>query len=167
MEKTNSLYNITSKFIELFDNVEEGVITDEEAQEMGSQLALELQNKSISIIAYEKTLEAKEEAIKNEIERLKELKERVSKKIDKFKNYVKDNMETLELSKIETDIGTITVTKNPASVEIYDEALIPEGFKVEKVTVAVDKTAIKEALKSGQTVAGAKLVDDKTSLRIK
>lgn len=167
MEKTNSLYNITSKFIELFDNVEEGVITDEEAQEMGSQLALELQNKSISIIAYEKTLEAKEEAIKNEIERLKELKDRVSKKIDKFKNYVKDNMETLELSKIETDIGTITVTKNPASVEIYDEALIPEGFKVEKVTVAVDKTAIKEALKSGQTVAGAKLVDDKTSLRIK
>lgn len=167
MEKGISLYNITSKFIELFNNAEEELITPEELQIMGNELALELKNKSTSIVAYDRTLEAQENAIDVELERLKLMKDRISKRREKFKNYVKENMETLELQKIETELGTISIAKIPASVEVYDESLVPAEYKKEKVTISVDKTKIKEALKQGQNVQGAKLVEDKTTLRIR
>ena len=167
MEKGISLYNITSKFIELFNNAEEELITPEELETMGNELALELKNKSTSIVAFDRTLEAQENAINVELERLKLMKDRISKRREKFKNYVKENMETLELQKIETELGTISIAKNPASVEIYDESLVPAEYKKEKVTIIVDKTKIKEALKNGENVKGAKLIEDKTSLRIK
>lgn len=76
-------------------------------------------------------------------------------------------MQDLGLEKIQTELGTLVVTKNPASVEITDENLIPTEYIKEKVTKSVDKTAIKNAIKNGQEVQGAILIEDKTSLRIK
>lgn len=167
MEKGISLYNITNKFIDLFEKAENQELTQEEIAEQGNDLALALQNKSTNIIAYSKQLDLTSEAIKAEIERLTALKKVVDNRNDKFKEYVKENMQRLDLQKIETSLGTIAVAKNPASVEIYDETLITDEYMKEKVTVTVDKTAIKEALKNGKKVLGARLVEDKTSLRIK
>lgn len=107
------------------------------------------------------------EAIKNEIDRLTAMKKTVDNRIDKFKEYVKENMERLDISKIDTELGTLSVSKNPISVEIYDEALITDEYRKERVTVAIDKTAIKNDLKAGKKVEGARLIEDKTSLRIK
>ena len=76
-------------------------------------------------------------------------------------------MQDLNLEKIQTELGTLTIAKNPVSVEIYDETLIADEYKKEKVTVSIDKTAIKNAIKNGKDVQGARLVEDKTSLRIK
>ena len=47
-----SLYNIPNKFAELMDKVQNGEITEEEYNELGEELALELQNKSANIIGY-------------------------------------------------------------------------------------------------------------------
>ena len=104
------------------------------------------------------------EAIKTEIERLTVMKKAIDSKIDKFKEYVKVNMQDLNLEKIQTELGTLTIAKNPVSVEIYDETLIADEYKKEKVTVSIDKTAIKNAIKSGKDVQGARLIEDKTSL---
>lgn len=95
------------------------------------------------------------------------MKKAIDNKNAKFKEYVKQNMEELELQKIDTELGTLSIAKNPASVEIYDESMIADEYKKEKVTVTIDKTAIKNAIKEGKEVEGARLVEDKTSLRIK
>lgn len=47
-----SLYNITNKFVELMDKAQEGELSEEEYNELGNELALELQNKSSNIIGY-------------------------------------------------------------------------------------------------------------------
>ena len=47
-----SLYNITNKFVDLMDKAQEGELTEEEYNELGNELALELQNKSSNIIGY-------------------------------------------------------------------------------------------------------------------
>lgn len=167
MDKKVSLYNISSRFLDLFEKAEEGELTQEEIQEQGQALALELKNKSVSVVGYTRTLEAQENALNDEIERLTELKKRVSKRKESFKGYVKTCMENLGLQKIETAIGTISIAKNPKSVEIYDESLVDEKFKKQKVTITVDKTAIKAALENGENVQGVKLIEDKTTLRIK
>ena len=54
------------------------------------------------------------------------------------------------------------------SVEIENEDEIPSEFKQEIVTTKIDKTAIKNHFKeTGEIVAGTRIVNDKTSLRIK
>lgn len=162
-----SLYNITNSFITLFEKAENEELTQEEIQEQGNELALALKNKSTSIIGYVRNLDLTSEAIKNEIDRLTIMKKAIDNKSAKFKEYVKQNMEELELQKIDTELGTLSIAKNPASVEIYDENMISDEYKKEKVTVTIDKTAIKNALKDGKEVQGARLIEDKTSLRIK
>ena len=162
-----SLYNITNSFITLFEKAENEELTQEEIQEQGNELALALKNKSTSIIGYVRNLDLTSEAIKNEIDRLTIMKKAIDNKNTKFKEYVKENMERLDLPKIDTELGTLSIAKNPASVEIFDETLISDEYKKEKVTVSIDKTSIKNALKAGKNVQGARLVEDKTSLRIK
>ena len=49
-----------------------------------------------------------------------------------------------------------------------NENEIPEIFKQQIVTVKIDKTAIKNHFKeTGELIPGARIIDDKTSLRIK
>ena len=75
------------------------------------------------------------------------LKKAESNSIDKFKQYVKENMEKLGIQKLETEIGKMSITKNPLSVEIQNEDEIPAEFKQEVVTTKIDKTAIKNYFK--------------------
>lgn len=163
-----TLYNITNKFAELMDRAENGELTEEEYNKLGEELALELQNKSSNIIGYVRNSELLIEAMKAEEKRISDMRKAGEIKIEKFKQYVKDNMERLGLDKIPTELGTLSIAKNPMSVEIEDETAVPEKFKTIIQTVKVDKTAIKNHFKeTGEVVAGVQIVDDKTSLRIK
>jgi len=63
-------------------------------------------------------------------------------------------------------LGLTTITTRPSqSVEI-DMDKLPKEYKVTKVTFQADKNKIKEAIKDGEDVKGASLVD-KLNLRIK
>ncbi len=163
-----TLYNITNKFAELMDMAENGELTEEQYNALGEQLALELQEKSSSIVGYVRNSELLIEAMKAEEKRISDLRKAGEKKVEKFKQYVKDNMEKLGLNKIQTELGTLSVTQNPMSVEIENEDEIPEEFKQQVITTKIDKTAIKNHFKATrEMIAGVKIIDDKTSLRIK
>lgn len=163
-----SLYNITNKFVELMDKVQDGELSEEEYNELGNELAIELQNKSTSIIGYIQNSKFLLEAMKAEEKRLSELRKAGEDKIEKFEQYVKDNMERLGLTEVQTELGSLKIAKNPISVEITNEDEIPAEFKHEVVTTKIDKTAIKNHFKeTGETIQGTRIITDKTSLRVK
>lgn len=163
-----TLYNITNKFVDLMNKAEEGELTEQEYNQLGEELTLELQNKSSNIIAYVRNSELLIEAMKTEEKRLADIRKNGEAKLDKFKQYVKENMEKLGLDKIPTELGSLSISKNPMSVEIENEEEVPNEFKIEVVTTKIDKTAIKNRFKeTGEVIAGTKIIDDKTSLRIK
>lgn len=163
-----SLYNITNRFAELMDKANEGELTEEEYNELGNELALELQNKSANIIGYIKNSESLLDAMKAEEKRLSDIRKQGEAKLEKFYQYVKENMERLNLLEIPTELGSLKIAKNPMSVEIENEDEIPSEFKQEVVTTKIDKTAIKNHFKeTGEIVAGTRIIDNKTSLRIK
>ena len=165
---TLTLYNITNKFAELMDRAENGELTEEEYNKLGEELKLELQNKRSNIIGYVRNSELLIEAMKAEEKRLADIRKNGEAKLDKFKQYVKENMEKLGLDKIPTELGSLSIAKNPISVEIENENEIPKEFKNEKITISIDKTAIKNHFKeTGEIVPGTRIIDDKTSLRIK
>lgn len=163
-----TLYSITNKFVELIDKAENEELTAEEVQAISAELEQELLNKSSNIIGYMQNAESLIEAIKVEETRLAEMRKVGERKLEKFKTYVLDNMNRLGLAEIQTKLGVLKAAKNPMSIEIEDENEVPYEFKKEKVTVAVDKTAIKKHFKeTGEIVAGTKVIDNKYSLRIK
>ena len=163
-----SLYNITNKFVELMDRAQEGELTEEEYNQLGEELAIQLQQKSSNIIGYTKNIESLINAMKEEEKRISDNRKALENKLDKFKQYVKDNMERLNITKIETELGTLSIANNPISVEITNEDEIPNEFKQEIVTIKVDKTAIKNHFKeTGEILPGTQIIDNKTNLRIK
>lgn len=163
-----TLYNITNKFVDLMDKAENGELTEEEYNKLGEELALELQNKSSNIIGYVRNSELLIEAMKAEEKRISDLRKMAENKTERFKQYVKENMEKLGLEKIQTELGILSIARNPISVEIENEEAIPDEFKNIVQTVKIDKTAIKKHFKeTGEVIAGVQIVDDKTSLRIK
>ena len=160
-----SLYEITSGFPALMENEE---ITLEDKKKIEEELTLLLQKKSQNIIGYTKNIELTINAMKEEEKRISDNRKILENKLTKFKDYVKECMENNGFTKIETELGTLSIAKSPVSVEIINEDEIPSGFKQEVVTVKIDKTKIKNNFKeTGEIPAGVNIVTTNTNLRIK
>ena len=106
------------------------------------------------------------EAIDDEIKRLQALKKSYAKKKENLSNYIKMCMIANNIKAIETPVGKLSIVNNAESVEIYDESLIDKKFIKTKVEETISKTDIKNAIKNGEEVQGARLVRN-TRLAIK
>ena len=160
-----SLYEITSGFPALMENEE---ISEEDKRKIEDELEILLQQKSQNIIGYTKNIELTINAMKEEEKRIADNRKALENKIARFKDYVKECMEKNGITKIDTGLGTLSVAKSPASVEIINEDEVPKEFKQEVVTIKIDKTKIKNNFKeTGEIPAGVNIVTTNTNLRIK
>ena len=160
-----SLYKITNAFPALMESEE---ITEEDKNKIEAELTMLLQQKSQNIIGYTKNIELTIEAMKEEENRIPSNRKALENKLTRFKQYVKECMENNGITKIETGLGTLSIAKSPASVEIINEEAIPSEFKQEIVTIKVDKTKIKNNFKeTGEIPDGVNIITTNTSLRIK
>ena len=160
-----SLYEITGGFPALMDNEE---ITEEEKKKIEDELIVLLQQKSQNIIGYTKNIELTINAMKEEEKRIADNRKVLENKISKFKEYVKECMENNGFTKIETELGTLSIAKSPTSVEIVNEDEVPNEFKQEVVTIKIDKTKIKNNFKeTGEIPTGVNIITTNTNLRIK
>lgn len=160
-----SLYQITNAFPQLMANEE---ISEEDKAKIKEELTLLLQQKSQNTIGYAKNIELTIEAMKNEEKRISEQRKALENRLVNFKEYVKECMEKNGFTKIETTLGTLTIAKNPISVEIINEDEVPSEYKQEVVTTKVDKKAISDNFKAtGEIIPGVKINTQNTSLRIK
>lgn len=125
----------------------------------------DLYRKSESYAYAIKELDGEIDIIKSEIERLQALITKRDKSISRMKETVLKAMELYEINKIETPMIKISVRESEV-IEIINENQIEPIFKVEKVTINISKSAIKEAIKSGISVDGA-IIKKNKSLQIK
>lgn len=129
---------------------------------------LQLTEKATGLRKWMAIIEGDGGILDDEIKRLQRIKKQNENLHERLKAYIKLNMEVADLKKIETPIGTFTIAKNPASVEVVSEEMIPETFKDEiPAHMEINTKHIKEALDEGYDVPGAKLITNKTHLRIK
>ena len=160
-----SLYEITSGFPALMENEE---ITEEDKKKIEEELTVLLQKKSQNIIGYTKNIELTINAMREEEKRIADNRKVLENKISKFKEYVKECMENNGFTKIETELGTLSIAKSPTSVEIVNEDEVPNEFKQEVVTIKIDKTKIKNNFKeTGEIPTGINIITTNTNLRIK
>lgn len=98
------------------------------------------------------------ESCKAEMDRLKKRAQSITNRTESLKNYMLDAMRATGQSKVETDLFTVAIRKNPPKVEILDEDDIPERFIEIRTEEVVRKKEIVEALKAGEEVPGCSLV---------
>lgn len=163
-----SLYEITNNFVNILEKTENGELDEEQYNILKEEISKELVSKQTGIIAYIRDRECMIDAIKNEEKRLSDLRKNIENSTSRFKEYVKNNMERLNIESVETSLGKISLAKNPISVEIINEAEIPNEFKKIVTETKTDKAAIKKHFSdTGEIIPGVKIITDKKSIRIK
>ena len=108
-----------------------------------------------NICRVRKYLEGKVEVYKAEAKRLTELAKQAENNADSMKNYLDEQFKRMNIKKMDTELFKLSYRKSD-SVNVIDLDAVPEEYK--RITIAPDKTAIKKAIKDGETVNGAELV---------
>lgn len=158
-----SLFEITQEVMELASLLEEGEITPE----LEERLAIskeELEEKAINYGKVIKSIDADVKTIDNELARLRALKESKVRTIDRLKESLSNAMKLFHVDKIETPLMKISFRKSK-TVEI-DLDLIPSWYINRKEVESIDRNRVKNDLKNGIDVTGAKIVE-KQNLQIK
>lgn len=142
-----SLYEIDRRILALVDE-ETGEITDFEQLD---KLQLERDDKIENIALWIKNLKSDEESYKAEKQAFEE--RQAKQKRESLERYLSAalNGEKFKTAKVECSF------RKSQRVEVDDVASLPDEFLKYKDPEA-DKTAIKEAIKEGKEIAGARLV---------
>nr|DAO01957.1 MAG TPA: resistance protein [Caudoviricetes sp.] len=115
-----------------------------------------IENKAENIAKLIRNLESDVSAYKEEEDRLKTKRQATENKVKWLKTYLEDNMKLTGKTKFKSGMFNFSIQKNPASVNITDEKIIPGEFLIPQPP-KVDKTSLKEILKRGIEVPGAEL----------
>ena len=118
-------------------------------------LELEKKEKLENIGLWIRNLEAEKDAVSNQKKIFADREARLGKKIDSLKGYL---TYALDGQKFSTDKVSVSFRKSQ-SVKITDEHLVPDSYCEMQMVRRPNKTNIKEALKRGETVMGAELLE--------
>jgi len=152
-----SIYNISSELEEIFRAIEDS--DGEMNEEMSTSLTItqqELENKGIQYGFKVMSINSENEQIDAEIERLQKIKKRNVSLETKLKDILSDTMQHFGIDELKTPTLRVFFRKSE-SVDIINEDLVDIKYKVEETKYKVDKKLIKEVLKKGENVFGAKL----------
>ena len=152
-----TIYEIDEAILSCIDT-ETGEVIDTEQLD---KLTMEREAKLENVACWIKELKAEAEALKAEKQRLADRQKVAENKMESLKKYLAF---ALDGQAFKTTRASVSFRKSQ-SVEITDIYKLDENYLRYKEPEA-DKTAIKEALKQGKTVAGATLVEN-TSVIIK
>lgn len=150
---------------------EDGVIieTEEEFNKLYNSIQLDLQTKLDNTNCLQKMIDGEISVIDKEIERLKSEKKARENKKEWLKNRVdyfvkrqftdeNGNIDTEGLHKYKLELPHSKISyRKSDSVEITNLENLPEEYIKVKVEKNPDKIAIKDAIKKGKTIEGAKI----------
>lgn len=160
------LYEIADQYQFLMNDLydyETGVVNEETLAKL-NELTDSMEDKAINITRLFKELEASADAIEKERQNMQKREKALKNQISSLKEYLRSNMERCDIKKIECPQFSISLQKNPVKLDITNADEIPSEYLV--TTVSLDESKIKEELKNGVVIPGARLVQG-TSIRIR
>ena len=151
-----NLFNIDAELYEVYNEIENngGEMTPELEATLEITEAERL-TKGEGYVYVIKQLRSQSDMIKSEIKRLQEIEKRYQNSADKLADTLLQSV--VAHGQIKTALVTISSRKSK-SVSITDESLL--GAEFMRIKTEPNKTAIKEAIESGQEVQGALIVEN-------
>lgn len=126
----------------------------------------EFEDKALSLINYTQKLDQEAKIVDEEIKRLTARKKSIKSKSESFRDYVRYNMHENGFKKLECPLFSATLSEAQDIVVIDDVDLIPSEFVKIEIKETPDKKAIKEAIKAGVDIPGARLEKGKPVLKL-
>ena len=149
------LYELAENYNELLALLDNEEATAEELADTLDGINDAIEVKVDNICRVRKYLEGKVEVYKAEAKRLTALAKQAENNAGSMKNYLDEQLKRMNIKKMDTELFKLSYRKSD-SVNVIDLDAVPEEYK--RITIALDKTAIKKAIKDGKTVNGAELV---------
>lgn len=158
-----TLYEIAQEYRSDLDKLAELDLDDQTLTDTLDGMSGALEVKAQSVACFIRNLEATAAQIKDAEASMAARRKALENKAARVKDYLLASMMVAGVQKVECPLFKLSVQDNPAAVEVYQPELVPEQFmrQPEPPPPAIDKTAIKEAIKAGQDVPGCRLTQGK------
>lgn len=151
-----SIYEIADKYRFIQKMIEEGTppeVFAEALQAIDGEVSEKLESYAMVL----KNVDSDINGVDAEIKRLQERKQSMENNVARMKENMTMLLQTVEGNRLKTDKFTFSFRKS-TSVKIEDETLIPPQFI--KTETKIIKTDLSKALKNGEEIAGAKLLEN-------
>jgi hypothetical protein len=160
------LYEIVGEFLSIYNGMMDGdEEPNEEVMKRLDENTTKFANKVESCVRMVKNLQADQMGIEEERKRLQARERAIKNNVECLKKYVMDSMTDMGTLKLDTGVFRVAVQKNPKSVSVLDIEKIPSMYDVAQER-KVSLTQIKDDLLSGTDVPGTELKQT-VSLRIR
>ncbi|HBV81375.1 MAG TPA: hypothetical protein DEB74_00960 [Lachnospiraceae bacterium] len=143
------LYEIVGAFKELLEMASEENMDQKLISDTLEGVEFEFEEKADGYAKVVKMLEGDVEAINNEIKRLTEKKKVIENNISGIKKNLENAMLVTGKTKFKTSLFGYGIQKNPASVSVDDETMIPNKFLI-KQEPKLDKKSLAAFLKENE-----------------
>lgn len=160
-----SLYKIGDDFRKIMDMEVETEEDCNALNELLGEVQGRFEEKAKRVALYRQEILVTANAISIEEDRLHNRRVALENKANALKDYLAREMELIGQNRIDTDLVTIMFQNNPPSVKVLDEKAIPSVYWTPQEP-KLNKKAVLDAIKDGEQVPGAEMVQGK-SLRIK
>lgn len=149
------LVNDYKRVLELADELDQATLLDtlDAIQES-------IEDKAENTAKLIRSWEVEANAIREEEKRLAERRKAVENRIQSLKMYLQIQMEIAGIDKVKRPTLTVSIRNNPPSVNVIDETAIPPNYMIQQPP-KISKADIAKALKNGEFVPGAELVQTK------
>ena len=156
-----ALYTVADRYLQDLDKLSDLDLPEEVVRDTIEGLQGDMQEKCTNVAAFIRNTESLADQIKQAEQAMAARRKALESRADRIRQYLLENMQRTGITKIDSPWFKIALAKNPPSVVVDDEDTLkfayPEFVKV-VTTESLDKAAIKEAIKAGQIVEGAHLV---------
>lgn len=159
------LYELTEMYQNILNLIEDDADNEDLKKALDSitdNINLKAENTAKLI----RSIEGNIKVLKDEESRLEGKRKALENKVTNIKGYLENELKSMDMKKVKGNLFTVSIQKNPQSVNILNEDLIPEEFKRTVTTTTVVKKDLLEALKEGRVVEGAE-IRQAESLRIR
>lgn len=159
------LYELTQNYLNLQELLEDPTVPVEVINTALSEVGEQLEDKAENIAKLIRTMEFEVTGYKEEESRLAARRKSLETNAKNLKGYLEESMRAVDKLKIKGKLFSFSIQKNPASVEVLNENLIPKEFFNTPAPV-LDKKETLIRLKAGEEIPGVTLKQTE-SLRIR
>jgi hypothetical protein len=154
-----SLYLLAHEYRAAADQLADLDLDEQTVADTLEGMVGDLEVKAANVAMMARNLEATAAAIKDAEAQMAARRKTLERRSQWLRHYLLESMQHAGLKRMECPQFVLAVRDNPARVDVFAQAMVPEQFlrQPEPPPPEPDKMAIKEALESGADVPGCRL----------
>ena len=158
------LYKLTDDYNGLLKLVEDGEFTAEEIADTLEGVNTAIDDKIQSVVMAMRNIQAEAEMCRAEVDRLLSRRRTCDNQVFRMKDYLRHEMEKAGRTKSK-GLFSVSIGKPSERLVITNSEAIEVRFLSTKIII--NNADIKAAIKNGETVKGAEIIDGETRLTIR